>query len=419
MEKEIYIRPEDAWRKLRGARESKQAVYIFGATGYGKTALWERFLGRKKYVSFHGDSIHSEDVEALDGVANITVVIDDLYCVVERTTQKAIEKLAQRTDIWLILVSRSPVPIWLMAAYISTSFLMITEKDLAFRESMLESYFEQWNVSVTKGDLKQVCQVTKGNILAIRQLALALRDGEKLDEALWSRLKKRFWDYLNYNVYDKWDMELQEFFMEMSIVKQFDVYLAEMITGKKHVESLLHQAMETGNFLEYDNGVYKMREALYISMKQQLERRWTKERRDNLYYNAGLAYEISGNIPNALEMYRQCGNQERISRLLVNNARKNPSNGYYYELRRYYLALPKEVVKGEPELMAALEYAPGHAFKYTRKRTMVRGAEKLYTGARRGKKAGGEKLADLPGYRAAPQRKCKPGGYFKGCRRGC
>lgn len=354
MEKEIYIRPESAWRKLRGARESKQAVYIFGATGYGKTALWEHFLGRKKHVSFHGDSIHSEDVESLAEVTNITVVIDDLYCIVDKLTQKAIAKLAQRTDIWLILVSRSPVPTWLMAAYISASFLVITEKDLVFQESTLENYFEQWNVSVAKGDLKQILEVTKGNLLAIRQLALALRDGEKLDEALWSRLKKRFWDYLSYYVYDKWDMELQEFFMEMSIVEQFDVYLAEMITGKKHVERLLHQAMETGNFLEYDNGTYRMREALYISMKQQLERRWTKERRNNLYYNAGLAYEISGNTPKALEMYGQCGSQERISRLLVDNARKNPGNGYFYELRRYYLALPKEVVKEEPELMAAL-----------------------------------------------------------------
>lgn len=37
--------------------------------------------------------------------------------------------------------------------------------------------------------------------------------------------------------------------MDISIVKDFTVSLAAMITGNKHVEHMLAQGMETGNFL--------------------------------------------------------------------------------------------------------------------------------------------------------------------------
>ena len=54
------------------------------------------------------------------------------------------------------------------------------------------------------------------------------------------------WTYLESHVYDQWDTELQEFFMDISIVKDFTVSLAAMITGNKHVEHMLAQGMETG-----------------------------------------------------------------------------------------------------------------------------------------------------------------------------
>ena len=35
----VYIHPKAAWEKLRMAGKTRQNVYIYGATGYGKTEL--------------------------------------------------------------------------------------------------------------------------------------------------------------------------------------------------------------------------------------------------------------------------------------------------------------------------------------------------------------------------------------------
>lgn len=90
------------------------------------------------------------------------------------------------------------------------------------------------------------------------------------------------------------------------------------------------------------------------SMQQRLRRRKTAEQIERLYYSAGLYYEINDQIPEALDMYEKYNDMDSISRLLTANARKNPSSGHYFELRRYYLELPDNIVENSPVLMAGL-----------------------------------------------------------------
>ena len=43
-----YIAPEAALKKLRVAKGLGQAVYIYGATGYGKTELVRQYLSKRR-----------------------------------------------------------------------------------------------------------------------------------------------------------------------------------------------------------------------------------------------------------------------------------------------------------------------------------------------------------------------------------
>ena len=144
--------------------------------------------------------------------------------------------------------------------------------------------------------------------------------------------------------------------MDVSIVEEFTVQLATMLTGRRDVEKLISQAEETGNFFEIcgTNGIWRCRWPMRKSMQQRLRRRKTAEQIERLYYSAGLYYEINDQIPEALDMYEKYNDMDSISRLLTANARKNPSSGHYFELRRYYLELPDNIVKNSPVLMAGL-----------------------------------------------------------------
>lgn len=45
-----YIKPVEAFKKLDAANLLKQNVYIYGATGYGKTELIKQYFKKDKYI---------------------------------------------------------------------------------------------------------------------------------------------------------------------------------------------------------------------------------------------------------------------------------------------------------------------------------------------------------------------------------
>lgn len=347
-----YIRPKKAAGKLKAAREMRRTAYLYGATGIGKTALTEDVLSRRRYRYYSAKETEPEQIEVREDGKNQTIVIDDLHCVAQQERREKyafrIEKLLDRRDIWLILISRCPIPRWLIPLHVRHVFCLIQEEDFLLSQEEQNTYLEKWAIHLTEAEKERAWSLGQGNPITLRLLALEQGNIEKTIKSMWN--------YLETHVYDQWDLELQEFLMETTIVEYLNPELAKMITGRSDVEHLIHLAEETGNFLiptEKDD-VWKYRWAMRQSMQQRLHRRCSAERIRQLYYNAGLYYELQNQILKALEIYKEYNDMQSISRLLIANARKNPGNGQYFQLRKYYLSLPEKMAEESPILMACL-----------------------------------------------------------------
>lgn len=150
---EHYVRPQAAWERMRAAQNSHQTVYIHGTTGSGKTSFVEDFLARRRYCYIH---MADTAIEELAGIAQkemekaekkenaqMIFVIDDLHVLESREEKticgQLIEQMSVREDIWLILMSREPLPKWLMSAFVRSVFLIIGEQELHLDEEEQES----------------------------------------------------------------------------------------------------------------------------------------------------------------------------------------------------------------------------------------------------------------------------------------
>lgn len=144
----------------------------------------------------------------------------------------------------------------------------------------------------------------------------------------------------------------------ISIVEEFDLRMAQQITKKEDAGNLILRAQETGNFIvewrDNEKSMYKLRRPMKYSMRRRLLAKYSKEYVKELYYNAGSSYELQGNIKEALRMYEVCKSEEGISRILIDNMRKNPAAGEYFELKHYYLALSERRIRESIELMAGM-----------------------------------------------------------------
>ncbi len=347
---EIYIRPNKAYQKLKMAYQSFQPVYISGATGFGKTSLIKNFLKKKKYLYLSAVSTSELKIETDYKI----IVIDDISFLTELSEKNKIIKLCSNKNIWLVLIGRGNVPLWLIEKYIKNMFVFIGEEDLAFDENLIEKYFSLCGLHVDRDTLRVLQKYIQGHPIITKIFALCSDKTVVFDEKVSFETEKMFLSYLEQTVYEHWDRKLVNFFILISVVDEFTIPLAEMITAEKDVYVLLERAIELGSFLTEERGVYRIRPIMLKGLRKMLEREYTKEQRKELYYNAGLYFEINGKITDALLMYEKCENNNRISGILIKNAEKNPGSGNYYELKKYYFALPNEYIKKEPKLIAGM-----------------------------------------------------------------
>ena len=393
-----YIAPEAALKKLRVAKGLGQAVYIYGATGYGKTELVRQYLSRRRYryISCAEDTAElTEAVQSVparsagkekEGEPRTVVVADDLHLLKNAEGRKAVLSLAGRQDIWLILICRSPIPAWLMPLYIKGGFLVITEDDLRLGEKEISAYMGAQGLTLMGEELAFVAERSRGNVYIVRHAALKMLEGMRPGPEMAQEIMEAFAAYLESHVMVQWDSDLLEFLMQVSVTDEFTLPLAQMATGNRRAPELLERAMETGNFLSCKDGVYRLRPQLIRALRRRAAKEYSPRERADHAYNAGLYYEMQGQIVPALAMFEQCGKKERIRELLIRNARLNPGNGHYFELRRYYLQMGEKELEESPVLMAGMSMLYSLLMQEEESEYWYRKLEKFAASAKGGQK---------------------------------
>jgi len=353
-----YIAPASALKKLKKARNLSQTVYLYGATGYGKTELVRQYLSGRRYTYLSCEELPWEDgalprLEPGRQKCRV-VVIDDLHRLKSEELRREIIALEERADIWLILISRSPVPTWLMPQHIKSVFVVISEKDLRMGRSEIAAYLESRGIAYTEEDMRLLEVTAEGNAYILHHVALRMKEGLSPGSELHAEIWDAFAAYLENVVLVRWDSDLLEFLMQVSVVDEFTLELAEMISGNLHVAALLEQAAEAGNFIFQEDGTYRLRPVLIDALRNRTLKVYGTERVKDLKYNAALYYEMHDEVVPALRLFEVCGKTERIKSLLIRNARMNVGIGHYYELRHYYFNLDEQEIADSPVLMAGM-----------------------------------------------------------------
>ncbi len=353
-----YIAPASALKKLKKARNLSQTVYLYGATGYGKTELVRQYLSGRRYTYLSCEELPWEDgalprLEPGRQKCRV-VVIDDLHRLKSEELRREIIALEERADIWLILISRSPVPTWLMPQHIKSVFVVISEKDLRMGRSEIAAYLESRGIAYAEEDMRLLEVTAEGNAYILHHVALRMKEGLSPGSELHAEIWDAFAAYLENVVLVRWDSDLLEFLMQVSVVDEFTLELAEMISGNLHVAALLEQAAEAGNFIIQESGIYRLRPVLIDALRNRTLKIYGTERVKDLKYNAALYYEMHDEVVPALRLFEVCGKTERIKSLLIRNARMNVGIGHYYELRHYYFNLDEQEIADSPVLMAGM-----------------------------------------------------------------
>lgn len=178
-EKSVFIKPKKPWRILQSADDVNCTTYIYGITGTGKTTLVKRYLKDKKYTIVDAGNITSADLSFDSEATRQIVVVDNIHEIawgdVDEARDRIIE-LIKREDVWVILISRSPVPPWLSAARFNEGFYIIDSKILLFRADEIKKYMHDSGINFSETQQDRLVNDSTGLPLALKIIADLYRE---------------------------------------------------------------------------------------------------------------------------------------------------------------------------------------------------------------------------------------------------
>ena len=346
---------QEALRKLTAAIEQNASVYLYGATGFGKTSVAERALDRAAAVWISGSDTENHVIQRLEDCgASEYIVLDDLHCLESAMLQRKIVQMVSKEGFRMVMIGRAPLPAWASALTLQAEMVIISEDELRVTEDELAALCDSLGLKLPTERVQFWIERTEGNAMALNLLIRRLRQGDRDGDALAEDMRRAFMDYLDEEIISRWSRDVQTFLMQLSLADSFTPELARAVTGNDDAELLLSRAERAGNILSCAGGEWRIRPVLLETLRRRAARSFGQRRCSQLIYNAGRYYERSGQTLRALDAYRQCGEENGIFSLLAQEARKHAGVGNYWALRRHYQALSDADIQREPVLMTAM-----------------------------------------------------------------
>jgi len=367
------IRPHAVSDALDQRLESHQILYISASIGWGKTTAVKNYFRviPHTYASLRGKGA----LEKVERDSTGVTILDDLHVLTDRLDlqQRLLALLRNIPDeAHVVLLSRAPLPEWLLPFQLSGLLALLDSSVLALGTEDVAKLAENMGLELSQEDTLRLWHESTGHPLAAQLICLELTEGRPLNTETVQRAYARMFLHLDRELFDCWDLQTRRLLLSVSFFDSFTVELAQILTGDDRVEQTLTRLLQTSSFIDRARDTYRIHhEPFRAYLQHKAETTWSRQEVEDLYANAGAYYQNCGDLPAALSCYSRNGDHAKVSELLVENSKRHPGHGAYYQLRNYYRNLPESEVLASPELMSGMSILCSLTFD-------VEGSEKWY-----------------------------------------
>ena len=348
-------------------------LYVTAQIGWGKTTAvrWHFRTRRHTYASLWDDDVLDKAEQDTTGL----VILDDCHVLTDQPERR--ERLTALLRDFpngshMVMLSRAPLPDWLLPFQLVGLLTVIPASVFQMGTEDVANLAADMGICLSQEDVLRLHQESRGFPVAAKIICLKLAEGKPLTTETVSSSYSQMFAYFSRQLFDFWDTKIRRLLLSVSFFDSFTVELARILTGDSQTEQTLHHLLQISSFLDKDGKAYTIRyQPFRAYLRHKAETTWSRQERSALWSNAGMYYQLTGNLPAALECYAEDGNHAKVSELLIEHSRLHPGHGVYYQLRKYYRSLPEKEILNSPELMSGMSILCSLTFD-------VDGSEKWY-----------------------------------------
>ncbi len=352
MEPILFLKPALA-AQFRSAQEQYRVIFFSAPCGFGKTTAAQLLLSGKKTLWLNAEDPalrldvenDSWDALVLDNFSELSVDMQQPLCDLIRST----------VGRPIVCLSRGKVPSWLLPFQVSGIMMVLDQNALAFDRQSVGQLLERHGLKVNDLMLTAIYKESRGYPLALSILARHMVNGESFDATIADQIRQEIFLYYEEEVFNRFDLTTRRLLLELAPFDQFSLSLAHMVSGDSNVgETFGRLQRETTMMIQDSLDVFHFWPIFRLFLRWELRQKYSDEQCRAIYNRGGLYYELKEDYGRALQCYVKSGDHGKVSELLEKNAMLHPGMGHYYEMERYYRALPESEILASPALMQGM-----------------------------------------------------------------
>lgn len=331
-----------------------RVFFISAPCGFGKTTLAQALLAPYKVLSLSGSDGTLSLPKNLRGYQ--VMFIDDMQELQEEMYWKQLLEFIQDCpEGRFVLSSRGALPGVMMTLLFNGLLFRISADDLIFDRDTIQQALSAHGVILTKEELERVEQLSGGVPAGVALLGRIMPPGSSLTQQIIATAFQEIYRYYEASVFQRFDLPIRRFLLELTPFDNFDATMARMVTGNPRAAELLDWLLTYTTMLRFDNvSHYYFWPQFRAFLQWVVDKSVSQEKRNTILIRGGMYYEMNEDYSHALQCYTQAGDHGRVSEILIRNADRHPGQGFYREMEKYYRSLPKAEILASPALMQGM-----------------------------------------------------------------
>lgn len=335
---------------LRSVSENK-ITFISAGAGWGKTSVARQLLSRLPHrtISIQGAApIHITQRDRL-------VLLEDFQTFTPRMERRLQSILRQSQNRRFVLLSRGPLPDWLLPYRQNGELKQFGAEDLALDMICLVRLAKDYGLDLPASELRYVHRETGGHPVLTRLLLEALSAGDGLCQETVDTARKRFDAYLDGAVFCRWDGRTCRLMLRLALSDTFDMTLVEWLGADGEAEAMLRTVQRSCGCLKQEGEAWHICDReLAGCLRGKAGAELSAEELKSAHLTIARWYREHGNDDQALLHYRAADCRREIVQILTQRMQADYNNESLYALREYYHMLTCEELTASPYLICGM-----------------------------------------------------------------
>ena len=275
------------------------------------------------------------------------MVYDDFHLFNNPTLLRFLEKAfsALPPKCTVILLSRTMPEINITGMMLRERVFTIHEDDLRFTEDEIAEYFKQLELPISRQDLRDIYDDTRGWTFAVNLIGRSLRKEARYERHALEAMKENIFKLIETEISKTFSDPLWNLLLRISLI---DNHAASLIRSLVNDNALIFEMERLNAYIRYDShmGAYMIHHLLLDYLRQYHHMLSAEEKKDT-YNKAGIWCENNDYQVDAITYYEKSGDFDAILRIVYTFKFQMSPNLARYLVKVFNL-MPSEVAARNP-----------------------------------------------------------------------